>query len=86
MKLFKITILLLLIDFVSYSQTIPCDKCGVKGITTDPIAPANIEKPIKKNTFFDWTSLGQFDVFSQYWSAPYNHIESPFNQIGRAHV
>lgn len=59
-----------------------CNTCGYKGITTDPSQPVNTEKETKKNTFFDWTNLGQYDVFSQNWLPPYNHIESPFHQTG----
>jgi|688.fasta_scaffold00973_20 hypothetical protein len=67
----------------SYSQ---CYNCGVKGIKTDPsnsfINSINNEKSTKRNTFFDWTNLGLFPVNSQFWPAPYNNIESPFNQDG----
>lgn len=37
----------------------------LKGITTNPDSPVNIERPDKRNTFFDWRAL-TYNVNSQY--------------------
>jgi hypothetical protein len=80
MKYSIILFLLLIVTAATKAQN--CNTCGYKGITTDPSQPVNTEKGTKKNTFFDWTNLGQYEVFSQNWPSPYNRIESPFNQVG----
>jgi len=49
----------------------------LKGITTNPDAPVNTERPDKRNTFFDWRAL-IYNINSQFINAP--QIESPFNQ------
>lgn len=87
-KLSKI-IFLFLLTFLGLNEVnSQCLNCNVKGIRTDPentfSNSVNSEKPTKRNTFFDWTNLGLFPVSSQYWPAPYNNIESPFNQDGNS--
>jgi hypothetical protein len=52
-------------------------QCNDKGITTNPDAPSNTERPAKRNTFFDWRSQ-YYQVNSTRISA--TQIESPFFQ------
>lgn len=55
----------------------------LKGITTNPSAPVNTERPDKTNTFFDWTSL-IYNINSQYINAL--QIDAPFNQTDNSLV
>lgn len=70
----KIYFALFLTILFTYHQTY--SQCA-KGITTNPAAPVNNERPDKTNTFFDWTQL-LYDINSQYILAP--QIDAPFNQ------
>ncbi|MFZ5971554.1 MAG: hypothetical protein ACOYXA_08165 [Bacteroidota bacterium] len=65
--------------FITYTLFLSSlvDAQCLKGITTNPSAPFNPEKPSKTNTFFDWREL-IFDINSQYILAP--QIDAPFNQ------
>lgn len=65
--------------FTLHTQYAQC----VKGITTNPDAPVNTERPDKRNTFFDWRAL-IYNVNSQYITT--SQIESPFNQSNNLRV
>jgi hypothetical protein len=68
--------ILTLVSTIGYTQCL-------KGITTNPSAPLNLEKPSKANTFFDWREL-IYDINSQYILAP--QIDAPFNQTDNSLV
>lgn len=69
------------IFFLSFSFSVHA-QC-LKGITTNPAAPVNPEKPSKTNTFFDWRQL-IYNINSQYILTP--QIDAPFNQTDNSLV
>ena len=68
--------IILSVFFVITVQTVIA-QCDNKGITTNPDASINNERPAKRNTFFDWRTQ-YYQVNSN--NVPATQIESPFYQ------
>ncbi len=68
---------LLILLFILTVSTLAYSQCASKGITTNPDAPVNLERPIRTNLYFDWRT--QFYKVNSI-NIPATQIESPFFQ------
>ncbi len=87
MKSILIKLIIVIGTFVSsqvaVAQCSGCDPSKSKGITTNPEAPINTERPEKTNTFFDWTAT-TFPINSSLTND--QQIISPFYQDNNSAV